>query len=95
MEMENPLKLWANHVMQFSHVYFLACQVLGIVGSQIETEQIFNVHGIITNLDGQGLELITRIVLSWLSKIGLTMFMLDVMGGRLKIYMITYMLNKS
>ncbi len=31
-----------------------------------------NVHGIITNLNSQGLELITWIILSWLSKIGLT-----------------------
>jgi len=69
VEIENLLLWWANHVMQFSHVYFLACQVLGIVGSQIETEQIFNVHRIITNLNDQGLELL--IILSWLSKIGL------------------------
>jgi hypothetical protein len=37
--------------MQFPHVYFLACEVLGIVGSKIEIEQIFNVHGIIKNLN--------------------------------------------
>jgi hypothetical protein len=76
-------------------VYFLACQVLGIVGFQIEREKKFNVHGIITNFNGQRLELITWIVLSWLSKISLTMLMFNVKGGRLKIYMITYKLNKS
>lgn len=36
--------------MQFPQVFFLVCQVLGIVGFQIETQQIFNVIGIITNL---------------------------------------------
>jgi hypothetical protein len=32
------------------HVVFLACQVLGIVGSEIEIEHTFNVVGVITNL---------------------------------------------
>jgi hypothetical protein len=31
-------------------VAFLACQVLGIVESQIETKQIFNIAGIMTTL---------------------------------------------
>jgi len=50
MEIENFLRWWANRAMQFSHVSFLACQVLGIVGFQIETKWIFSVVGIITNL---------------------------------------------
>ncbi len=50
MEIKNPLQWWANHAMQFPHVSFLACYMLGIVGSQIEIERIFNVTSIITNL---------------------------------------------
>jgi len=49
-EIENFLRWWANHAMQFPHVSILACQMLGIVGFQIETKWIFNVVGIITNL---------------------------------------------
>jgi hypothetical protein len=30
---EKPLVWWAQHLLQFSHVYFLVCYVLGIVGS--------------------------------------------------------------
>ncbi len=33
VEIENTLIWWAKHVMQFSNVFLLACQVLGIVGS--------------------------------------------------------------
>jgi hypothetical protein len=48
-EIENPF-IWAKHVVQFPHVSFLVHQVLGIVGSQMEIKQIFNVVGVITNL---------------------------------------------
>jgi hypothetical protein len=41
---ENPLVWWANHAMQFFHISFLVHKVLGIVGSQIEIQQIFNVE---------------------------------------------------
>jgi hypothetical protein len=50
VDIENLLIWWAKHVMQFSHVSFLAHQVLGIVGSKIKIEWIFNVVGVITNL---------------------------------------------
>ncbi len=33
---ENPLIWWAQHVVQFPHVSFLAFEVLGIVESHIE-----------------------------------------------------------
>jgi hypothetical protein len=50
VEIKNPLQWWANHVMQFPHVFFLARLMLKIVGSQIEIKQIFNVASIITSL---------------------------------------------
>jgi hypothetical protein len=33
---EIPLVWWAQHVMQFPHVSFLAFEVLGILGSHVE-----------------------------------------------------------
>jgi hypothetical protein len=42
---------------QFLHVVFLACQVLGIVGSKTEIECIFNVVRVITNLQCSKLEI--------------------------------------
>jgi hypothetical protein len=36
--------------MQFPHVSVLARQVLGIMGSKIQIEKIFNFVGIVTNL---------------------------------------------
>ncbi len=49
-KIKNPLVWWATYVMQFPHVSFLAHQVLGIVGSQIEIKRIFNIASVITNL---------------------------------------------
>jgi hypothetical protein len=37
---ENPLMWCITHEAQFPHVALVAQQILGIVGSQIETEQI-------------------------------------------------------
>ncbi len=37
---ENPLMRCITHEAQFPHVALVAQQILGIVGSQIETEQI-------------------------------------------------------
>jgi hypothetical protein len=45
-----PLQWWAKHEAMFAIVGFLACQILGIVGSQIETKRIFSLAGILTNL---------------------------------------------
>jgi hypothetical protein len=36
-----PFQRWGKHEAMFSIVDFLACQILGIVGSQIEIERIF------------------------------------------------------
>jgi hypothetical protein len=47
---KNSLVWWAAHESQFPHVAFLAHQILEIVGSQIETESIFNFARVITNL---------------------------------------------
>jgi hypothetical protein len=47
---ENSLVWWAAHESQFLHVAFLAYQILKIVGSQIETESIFNFARVITKL---------------------------------------------
>jgi hypothetical protein len=49
-EIENHLIWWAKHNVQFCHVSFFACQVLGIVGSHIEINNFFNVVGVISNL---------------------------------------------
>jgi hypothetical protein len=40
-DIENPLQWWEKHESKFPIVRFLAKQILGIVGSQIETECIF------------------------------------------------------
>jgi uncharacterized membrane protein len=50
IEIENPLLWWANHVMQFPHMFFLACQVMGIISIQIKTQWIFSIINIIRNL---------------------------------------------
>jgi uncharacterized membrane protein len=47
---ENPLMWCVTHQAQFPHVALVAQQILVIVGSQIEIEQIFNLAGVITNL---------------------------------------------
>jgi hypothetical protein len=56
-KIKNPLVWWSQHVMEFSCVFFLACQILGIVGSQSDIESIFNVVGLITNLQQSKLEI--------------------------------------
>jgi uncharacterized membrane protein len=50
IEIENLLLWWANHVMQFPHMFFLACQVMGIVSIRMKAQWIFNIINIITNL---------------------------------------------
>jgi hypothetical protein len=49
-EIKYPLQWWAKHEAMFPIIVFLACQILGIVKSQIEIERIFSLEGIITNL---------------------------------------------
>jgi len=46
----NHLAWWKTHEVQFSHVGFVAQQILGIVGSQIEAKRVFSIAGICTNL---------------------------------------------
>jgi len=45
-----PFQWWGKHEAMFPTVGFLACQILSIVGSQIEIERIFSLEGILTNL---------------------------------------------
>ncbi len=49
-EIKCPLQRWQKHESMFPIVGFLAQQILRIVGSQIETERIFSLAGIFTNL---------------------------------------------
>jgi len=56
----------------FCMFFFLIHQVLGIVGSRIEIERIFNIIGVITNLKWTRLEIenLNRLILimkNWLS----------------------------
>ncbi len=44
------LQWWHKHEAMFPIVGFLAPQILGIIGSQIETERIFSLVGILINL---------------------------------------------
>ncbi len=41
---------WENHETMFLTIRVLACQILGIVGSQIQTERIFSLVGNLINL---------------------------------------------
>ncbi len=45
-----PLQWWGKHEAMFPIVGSLAHQILGIVASQIETQRIFSLVGIFTNL---------------------------------------------
>ncbi len=45
-----PLQWWGKHETMFPIVGFLACQILGIVRSQIETKISFSLMNILTNL---------------------------------------------
>jgi hypothetical protein len=39
VQIKNPMQWWANHAMQFPHVFFLAHFMLEILGSQIEISE--------------------------------------------------------
>ncbi len=49
-EIKCPLAWWEKHESLFPRVEFLARQIIAILGSQIETENIFSLVGILTNL---------------------------------------------
>jgi hypothetical protein len=46
----DPLTWWCIHKTQFPNVGFLAKQILGILGSQIETECVFNLVNVLIAL---------------------------------------------
>lgn len=62
---ENPLAWWKDREVQFPNVGFLARQILGIVGTQVETERIFSVVGLITAVRRRhiGPEILDKLVL--------------------------------
>jgi hypothetical protein len=68
---KNFLVWWVAHVVKFPHVSFLFCQVLGIVGSYIETKRIFNIACVIMNLRQfrLGIDNLDRLILvkNWLN----------------------------
>ncbi len=47
-----PLTWCKSHELQFSNISFVARQILGILGFQIETERIFNIARVLTRLQG-------------------------------------------
>jgi len=49
-ECKDPLAWWRTHEIQFSYVWFVAWQIFGIVGSQIEAKRVFSIASIYTNL---------------------------------------------
>ncbi len=49
-ECKDPLAWWRAHGVHDSYVGFVACQILGIVGSQIEAKRVFSIVGICKNL---------------------------------------------
>ena len=49
-EAEEPLTWWKLNASRFPSVSFLARQILAIPGSQIETERIFSIAGVLTSL---------------------------------------------
>ncbi|KAG0584835.1 hypothetical protein M758_3G242300 [Ceratodon purpureus] len=44
---DSPLLWWKKHEKEFRNVAYLARQILGIVGSQVEIERIFSITGVI------------------------------------------------
>jgi hypothetical protein len=49
-DLKNLLAWWKKHECQYPNVGFLARQILGILGSQIETKCIFSIVGVLPNL---------------------------------------------
>jgi hypothetical protein len=48
----NCLGWWSNHKQQFSNLSYFVHQIMGIIGSQIKSERIFNMANVITSLKG-------------------------------------------
>jgi hypothetical protein len=46
----DPLTWWRIHESQFPNMGFLAKQILGILGSQIEIERVFSLASVLTTL---------------------------------------------
>jgi hypothetical protein len=49
-EINNPLQWWEKHESRFPIMTFLARQILRTIDSQIETERICSLAGVLTNL---------------------------------------------
>ncbi len=49
-EIKCPFQWWEKHEAMFPTIGFLVHQILGIVGSQIETKRIFSLVGFFTSL---------------------------------------------
>ena len=67
---EKPLEWWKLHEGQFPTVGYLARQILGIVGSQIEIERVFSIAGILTalcrcRLGSKNLDQLVLLVKNW------------------------------
>ena len=61
---DNPLLWWRKHEKEFRNVAFLARQILGIVGSQVEIERIFSITGVILSQQRRrlGMEHLEKVV---------------------------------
>jgi hypothetical protein len=71
-ECKNPLAWWKVH--EVPYVGFAAQQILGIVGSHIETKSFFNIEGIFTNLKCfqvgiENLKMLVNIYEDWLDDV--------------------------
>jgi len=69
-ECKDPLAWWWAEEGHFSYVEFVARQILGIVGSQIEANRVFNIVGICMNLccsrlGTENLEMFISIYKNW------------------------------
>jgi hypothetical protein len=49
-ECKDPLAWWRAQERHFYYVGFVVCEILGIVGSQIEAERVFNIASMYMNL---------------------------------------------
>jgi len=47
---KDPQARWRAHEVHFSYVVFVAQQIWGIIGFQIEAKKVFNITSICTNL---------------------------------------------
>jgi hypothetical protein len=67
---KDPLTWWRTHEVHYSYVEFVAPQILGIVGSQIEAKRVFSIASICTNLQHSwlgidNLEMLINIYKNW------------------------------